>query len=60
MAEVGLELGEDTVHVEECLASCIRSVQWLFGGGAMGAFLLEHRDNDLNSPAVNVPRDRCA
>ena len=36
-AQVGLELGEDAEHVEECLAGRGRGVHGLLGGSEMGA-----------------------
>ena len=46
-AQVGLEVGKDAEHVEERLACSGRGVHGLFGGGEMGALVLEGRDNDL-------------
>jgi hypothetical protein len=46
-AQVGLELGKPTEHVEERLAGSGRGVHRLFGGSEMGAFVLQRRDNDL-------------
>ena len=45
--EIGLELGEDTEHVEEGLARGGRRVHWLLGCGQVGTLVLQHRDDRL-------------